>query len=181
MMNRIALFAVMANLIASTAHAADAPGKTGQLIAVLQSDASLFEKARACQQLGEIGNRDAVPALAALLPDEHLSAYARSGLEGIPDPSAAAALREATANLKGPLLIGVINSLGALRDGQAVELLRQLATDPGSGAPGAREHLIASVHPNPRAGTGQRTGRDPRRSSVGVPVGGRPEKDRRRP
>ena len=141
MMTRLALFAVITSLFASTASAADAPGKTGQLIAVLQSDASLFEKARACQQLGEIGNRDAVPALAALLPDEHLSAYARSGLEGIPDPSAAAALREAAARLKGPLLIGAINSLGALRDGQAVELLRRFATDPGSGA--AKEALLA--------------------------------------
>lgn len=115
--------------------------RTTKLISILQSNASLFEKARACQQLGEIGNRDAVPALAALLPDEHLSAYARSGLEGIPDPSAAAALREALLKLKGPLLIGVVNSLGALRDEQAVEPLRQFATDPGSGA--INEALLA--------------------------------------
>ena len=115
--------------------------KTRQLIAVLQSDASLHDKARACQQLGEFGERQAVPALAALLADEHLSAYARSGLEGIPDPSAAEALRSAAGTFKGNLLLGVIDSLGVLRDAKAVGLLQQLVDDPASGA--AKAALLA--------------------------------------
>jgi HEAT repeat protein len=120
-------------LLTFSATAADSNAvKTQQLIAVLQSNAPLFDKARACQQLGEFGDRDAVPALAALLTDEHLNAYARSGLEGIPDPSAAAALRTAAASLKGQALAGVINSLGVLRDAQAVGFLRKLAEDPAS-------------------------------------------------
>ena len=83
--------AVAAFLLTPDARAAsDNSEKAEKLIAVLQSDAPLFEKARACQQLGEFGTGKAVPALAALLNDEHLSAYARSGLEGIPDPGAAA-------------------------------------------------------------------------------------------
>src|ERR1043166_2839758 len=121
--------------------AADTPAKPRTLIAVLQSDSSLFEKARACQQLGEVGTPEAVSVLATLLVDEHLSAYARSGLEGIPDPGAAAALREAAPKLKGPLLAGVVNSLGVLRDPEAVGLLRQFATDPASGV--ATEALLA--------------------------------------
>ena len=36
-------------------------------------------KDAACARLKFIGTDTAVPALAALLPDEHLSAYARSG------------------------------------------------------------------------------------------------------
>ncbi len=142
-MPRVLLTALAALLFASTAQAADSDPaqRTGKLIAVLQSEASLFEKARACQQLGEIGTRDAVPALAALLTSPALGAYARSGLEGIPDPSAAAALREAAPRLNGPLLIGVVNSLGTLRDGQAVELLGKLAADPASGA--VKEALLA--------------------------------------
>lgn len=115
--------------------------QTRKLIGVLQSNAGLFEKARACQQLGEFGSRDAVPALAALLNDDHLSAYARSGLEGIPDPSAAEALRAAAGMLKGNLLAGVINSLGVLRDAKAVGLLSRLAADPGAGV--AKESLLA--------------------------------------
>jgi HEAT repeat protein len=115
--------------------------RTKELVAVLESPAPLFEKARACQQLGEIGAKEAVPALARLLPDEHLSAYARSGLEGIADPSAALALRTALGAVKGSLLAGVINSLGVLRDPQAVAALRPLAEDPASGV--AKEALLA--------------------------------------
>jgi HEAT repeat protein len=115
--------------------------RTEQLAAVLQSQAPLFEKARACQQLGEIGTKEGVPALAGLLADEHLSAYARSGLEGIDDPSAALALRTALGTVKGGLLAGVVNSLGALRDPQAVAALRPLAEDPASGV--AKEALLA--------------------------------------
>jgi predicted amidohydrolase/HEAT repeat protein len=133
LLTRLAAIAAFLLLVVPAAPAADAAEQTRKLIAVLQSDSSLFEKARACQQLGEVGTPEAVPALAALLADPHLSAYARSGLEGIPNPSAAAALREAAQRLKGPLLTGVVNSLGVLRDAQAVPLLRQFATNPGSG------------------------------------------------
>ena len=157
MITRTLLTALAAFLLACHRPGADADSaqKTRKLVAVLESSASIFEKARACQQLGEIGTRDAVPALAALLASPKLSAYARSGLEGIPDPSAAAALRDAAAQLKGPLLIGVVNSLGMLRDERAVHLLGKLAADPGSGvgeggAPGAREHLVPSSAPHPQ-------------------------------
>ena len=143
MLPRFSLLALtVAGLVLAHAHAADNHAdKTRNLIAVLQSGASFFDKARACQQLGEFGNREAVAALAALLPDEHLGAYARSGLEGIPDPGAAEALRAATATLQGNQLAGVINSLGVLRDEKAIGLLRQLAGDPGSGV--APEALLA--------------------------------------
>jgi HEAT repeat protein len=129
-------------LLAPSLPAADGnPERTQKLIAVLQSDAGLFEKARACQQLGEIGTKEAVPALAALLSDAKLNAYARSGLEGIPDPSAAAALRAALGNLKGNLLAGAVNSLGVLRDAEAVSALRNLAANSDSGV--AKEALLA--------------------------------------
>ena len=117
---------------------------TQKLISVLRSNAGLLEKARACEQLGEVGTKEAVPPLAALLTDEHLAAYARTGLEGIPDLSAAAALREALPNVKGNLLLGVIHSLGALRDAKAVGALRKLAADPDSGIAGAA--LLALGH-----------------------------------
>ena len=120
-------------LLASLAHAADPGDKTRRLIAVLQSDAPLFEKARACQQLGEIGSPNAVPALAHLLGDEHLNAYARAGLEGIAGPRATAALRDAAQKLTGPPLTGVVISLGVLQDTRSVGLLGKLAADPASG------------------------------------------------
>lgn len=115
--------------------AADAQ-RTASLVAVLKSDASVFEKARACQQLGDIGTADAVPALAALLPDERLGVYARTGLEGISGHRSAEALRAALSSVKGAQLRGVIDSIGALRDTNAVPALCQIASNPTSGALG---------------------------------------------
>ena len=103
-----------------------AEGNEAQLIAVLQSDARPFDKAKACQQLAVIGTKKAVPALAGLLADESLSHYARFGLEPIPDPSVDEALREAAGKLQGGLLVGVVNSIGMRRDAGAVGQLKGL-------------------------------------------------------
>ncbi len=78
-----------------------------------------FQKAKACQRIGELGAKEAVPALAALLGDEHLSVYARYGLEPIRDASVDDALRAALSTLKGTRLIGAINSIGKRRDAKA--------------------------------------------------------------
>jgi HEAT repeat protein len=104
-----------------------APETTRELVGIIESDASVEKKAIACRNLGEFGTPDAVPALASLLDDEALGAYARSGLERIPDPSASAALRSALETTEGELLVGVITSLGALRDEKAVGALSALA------------------------------------------------------
>lgn len=98
-----------------------------ELTALLENpDATLFQRAKACQRLAVIGGKEAVPALAALLADPNLSHYARFGLEPNPDPAAAAALRAALRKVKGPLLVGIINSIGARRDPEAVEALGRL-------------------------------------------------------
>ena len=78
-----------------------------------------FKKAKACQRIGELGAKEAVPALSALLGDEHLSVYARYGLEPITGPAADGVLRAALSKLKGKELIGVINSIGRRRDAKA--------------------------------------------------------------
>jgi HEAT repeat protein len=102
-----------------------------KLIAVLgSSGASRKEKADACRELGLIGAKDAVPALAALLADPKLSHMARYGLEPIPDPSVDEALRDAAGKLKGRPLVGVIGSLGVRRDPKAVPLLTKMLENP---------------------------------------------------
>lgn len=93
------------------------------------ANASEFQKARACQRAGELGAKDAVPAMAALLSDEHLNTYARYGLEPIADPSVDEALRASLPKLKGLFLIGVINSIGKRRDAKAVPELTKLMSD----------------------------------------------------
>ncbi len=110
-------------------------------IAVLKSDAPLFEKARACEQLAIVGTNKAVPVLAALLGDESLGDYARLAMEPIADPSVDDALRKAMGTLRGRRLAGVINSIGVRRDPEAVSALSKLARDPGSGV--ATEALAA--------------------------------------
>ncbi len=97
------------------------------LIAVLQSaDASLHDKALACKQLAVVGDESAVPVLAALLGDEKLSHYARFALEPIPGKAVDAALRDALNTVQGTLKLGVINSIGARRDADAVPILKEL-------------------------------------------------------
>jgi HEAT repeat protein len=110
----------------SAQQAPPAQGNESQLIAVLESDAELFDKAKACQQLAVIGTREAVPTLARLLGDEQLAHYARYALEPIPDPAVDAALRDALDRLDGKLLVGVINSIGMRRDAQAIDALKGL-------------------------------------------------------
>lgn len=115
-----ALFVVLLLLAGNTFAQED------KLIAILKSDASLNEKAMACQELARVATGKAVPVLSTLLADEPLSHRARFALEPIPDPSADAALRQALGQLQGSLLVGVIHSLGVRRDPQAVAPLTPL-------------------------------------------------------
>jgi len=126
-----AIFVLIVLAIGLGQARAAAPGDTGvaaekdphKLIAVLRSDAPPQDKAMACKRLAVYGGKDAVPALAALLPDARLASWARIALEAIPDASADRALREAMGRLQGRLLIGVINSIGVRRDAKAVDAL----------------------------------------------------------
>jgi HEAT repeat protein len=89
-----------------------------------------FRKARACQRAGELGAKEAVPAMAALLASEHLNTYARYGMEPIADPSVDDALLASLAKLKGNLQIGVINSIGKRRDAKAGPALAKMIYQP---------------------------------------------------
>ncbi len=100
-----------------------------KLIAVLQSDAPAADKAIACKRLAVIGTKDAVPALAALLPDKELASWARIALEAIPGPEADDALRASLGKLQGRLLVGAINSIGVRRDAKAVDALASRLKD----------------------------------------------------
>lgn len=110
-------------------NGSSASAERAQLAAVLASDRSRSEKLSACKRLDWIGNADSVPALAALLSDAELSHAARLGLEAIPDPAAAEALRAGLTQVQGDLLVGVINSIGVRRDRQAVAGLGRLLGD----------------------------------------------------
>jgi HEAT repeat protein len=132
-----------------------APPTTAELVRVLASDAPVQDKALACRQLGELGTGEAVPALAALLDHEILAAYARTALERIPDPGAPAALRSALETTEGDLLIGVITSLGSLRDEDAVEALTRLSRDEDAPISGAALRALGRIATPPAVGVVQ--------------------------
>lgn len=116
------------------------------LIRILKDASSPeFQKAKACQRVGELGAKEAVPALAALLSNEHLSTYARYGLEPIADPSADDALRAALPKLKGALLIGVINSIGKRRDAKAGSALAAMIYGVDADAAGAAVAALGKI------------------------------------
>ena len=127
------LAVVLAGLLPGLSRAADpASASQAQLLATLTSNAPLDQKWAAAQQLAQTGTREAVPKLAALLTDDQLSDLARSVLESIPDPAVDVALRDVLDRLEGTKLAGVITTIGARRDAEAVAALarRLPAKDP---------------------------------------------------
>ncbi len=122
-----------------------------QLIAVLESNAPAAEKAITCKKLAVYGSGQAVPALARLLVDRELSSWARIALESIPDPAAGAALRTALDQLDGRLAIGVINSLAARRDADAVDSLAQRLTGADPDVAAAAALALGSIGNLPAA------------------------------
>src|SRR5688500_2553355 len=110
---------------------AAAAEKERELIAIIKSDKPAAEKAIPCKHLAIYGSKEAVPALAALLPDKDLSSWARIALEAIPDPAADEALRDALGKVQGRELVGVMNSIGRRhRDAKAIApLAKRLQED----------------------------------------------------
>ena len=102
-------------------------------LAILDSDASDHDKAVACQRLVYVAGPESLVPLAALLGQEHLSDYARSGLEAIDDPAASRALLDALSKLKGRQLAGAVNSLGVRREAKAIAALQAFVADPTGG------------------------------------------------
>ena len=119
-----------------------------KLVAILQdANASAYAKAKACQQLAVVGDKAAVPALAALLTDAQLSHYARFGLEPMPGPAADEALRAALGKVKGRLLAGVINSIGNRKDATAIPALARFLHDPDTEVSQAATAALARIRP----------------------------------
>jgi HEAT repeat protein len=119
--------------------------KESDLIRVLQSDASKGDKAITCKRLAIYGSEQCVPAVAPLLGDKELASWARIALEAIPGPAADIALRGAASELKGRLLVGVINSIGVRGDATAVEILVQKLGEVNSGIASAAAVALGHI------------------------------------
>ncbi|NIA15788.1 MAG: DUF1080 domain-containing protein [Nitrospiraceae bacterium] len=135
---------VVASVLAF-AFAAPALAQETDSIAVLESDASLREKLEACRKLSLTGDRAAVPALATLLVDEKLSHMARYALEPMPYPEAGQALRDALGKTSGRLKVGMVSSLAARRDKQAVPDLIALLSDADADVAQAAARALGTI------------------------------------
>jgi HEAT repeat protein len=114
-------------VIATHGNAAARKDLETRLTAVLSTKASRPAKDFTCRMLSEIGSVDCVPALAQLLTDQDLSHMARYALERIGGPESVKAMRDALPKVNGALKAGMIESLGARRDGASVDILTDLA------------------------------------------------------
>jgi HEAT repeat protein len=140
----------------------DRAEETRKQIAVLQSGSGTFAKAEACRTLALLGSAEAVPALAALLPDRQLSAHARTALEIIADPAAATALRSAMGSLSGDLRLGAVGSVGARRDAKAVTALLKFAASPDAALSAAALAALGKIATPEASGGLQRALASPR-------------------
>ncbi len=106
-----------------------AMAQTTDPVAVLNSDAAIWEKSEACRALALKGGPESVPALAALLIDEKMSHMARMALEAMPCPEAGDALRAALTATNGALKVGVIGSVAVRKEKESVPALEALISD----------------------------------------------------
>ena len=151
----LAIYAAAAAVVVSAIAAASAGApadrkkaakeKERKLIAVIESNAPAKDKAIPCKQLAIYGSKDAVPALAALLPNRELQSWARIALEAIPDSAVDDALRKALGKLEGRLLIGAINSIGVRRDAKAVDALVAKAKDADTDVAAAAAEALGRI------------------------------------
>lgn len=104
------------------AHGDDAKTKQFEkaLLGVLESDAKYAGKQYACRELSIMGTEASVPVLAPMLVDEKLSDMARFALERIPGKAVNQALIGALGKAEGKAKIGIVNTLGQRKCGQAV-------------------------------------------------------------
>ncbi|MEE8452166.1 MAG: HEAT repeat domain-containing protein [Thermoguttaceae bacterium] len=143
--DRALLSALDAAVVASHDDAATQKALSAKLTAVLTSSAPQAAKDYACRQLSLIAAADSVPAIATLLGDEKLSHMARYALERISAPEAIAAIRGALPNVKGPLKVGVINSLGVRRDAESTAALVALLGDSDKGIASAAAAALGKI------------------------------------
>ncbi len=111
---------------------ADAAGRKAieaKLLKAVASAKATFEcKQFVCRMLRQIGTERCIPAMAALLLDEELSHMARFALQGMESPKVDTALRGALPKVKGKLRIGIVGTIGARRNRDAVADLAALIT-----------------------------------------------------
>ncbi|MDX9973116.1 MAG: HEAT repeat domain-containing protein [FCB group bacterium] len=126
---RVFAFAAIAAVLVSAPVWAQAAFDEAAAIGVLTGESTPLQKQETCRALRQKGTVACIPALAAMLPNPELSHMARYALEVMPYPEATQALRDALPKAQGPAKVGVIISIGARRDAEAVGVLTEALSD----------------------------------------------------
>ena len=99
------------------------------LVQLLTTGSTFEARQFACKQLGIIGSKAALPAIAKLLQSDDTAGIACVALTTYPTGKADEILRTALPSARGTARIQIINTLGDRRDARAVKLLAQSAVD----------------------------------------------------
>jgi HEAT repeat protein len=116
-----------------------------KLVSALQSGGSVVAREYLCAKLAWIGSEFCVPALAALLNRPELATAARNALQAIPGRQAPNALRNSLSKVEGLQKVGVINSLGSLRDADSVGALVALLQNSDAEIAGAAAAALGDI------------------------------------
>jgi len=141
------LLAPITDAVVSTHSSASARLELeNRLAAVLKTEAPRDAKDFVCRKLMLVGTAASVPVLAGLLTDKDLSHMSRYALERIPAAEAGAALREALPKVNGMLKVGVISSLAARKDAEAVPALAALLAESDAAIVKAAAYALGAIH-----------------------------------
>jgi len=143
--DRKPLDAINSAVVQSAGNPQERAAIAAKLAAVLSGDATHDAKDFCCRQLYICATAAEVPVVAKLLTDEKLSHMARYVLERMAEPEAGTALRAALPNVKGKLLVGVINSIGNRRDVQAVPALVAILNGTDNAAAAAAAAALGKI------------------------------------
>ena len=117
----------------------------GKLIGVLNSNGPDDGKAVACRLLQRIGTERSVEALSKLLKHRRLSHYARLALERMESPKADKAMLNALNGAPDEVKAGILGSLGARRDKNAVKQASELVKHQNSQVAGAAIFALGRI------------------------------------
>jgi HEAT repeat protein len=142
----LALLAPIDDAVAASRSGAETTQELEQrLVAALNESLSRDAKDYLCRKLAVVGTANAVPALAVLLPQKDHSHMARFALERIPAAEATKALSDSLEKVSGNLKIGIIGSLGARRDQEAIKQLGTLLNDQDAAVARASAQALGTI------------------------------------
>ena len=148
-------------IVASQEDASARRDLEDRLMAILASDATRNGKDVACRKLKVIGTDRSVPLLAAMLHDENHSHMARYALQSTQGEAAGQALRNALSKVSGKLQIGVISSIGARKDNDAVAALGKLLSSSDAAVARAAALALGAIESSEAANALARSAANP--------------------